>query len=625
MALGQTVLWDEPMKAGVVRYARELGDERGFVAGIHDTDYFAKLPSLKTQGGYKSLPHNDGSTRGLWSAAAEFSRLFGSETVVSRERLMAHGVRLDRLARGRPRLVDEATEAWGWRGIVSLADDPPIAGEIRLGPLFDELHRTFDWAVDGTLECISEPDRPLADKQAEKLREIFCRGAELPPETSLADYYKTIHPEIFASLGDQSEATFTKTSELLRFNTKTWDQPRFALAALFVNPDSKVAASRAYDEAIQGSEMYQLPRFGTGAIPFDLVIPGVGRGTLRIGNRGIVIMSRKPQFISLKKPVQSLEELAAVIEAKFGANCVLIGKAVTLIGMLATEFIFMFHEGASGYVSYTRKFHQGLRRIGFTQPFHPILRIRYHTWDALESACVFLSLPEVFQRAFGAEEICAPSFAARWREVVEDQKSRLSRLAQSRRPMDLVRYLSESISGSWACLSREYEGLHGALADLDKKITELKGRRHACYAKRRSLRMARQQAEVAKGQHFREKIFEKSPSAEDLGERERLTQEVEQAIHAIGENEHQIRVLLREQFEAVSAPQVRAIHDRRRAIEMEAELKRLKLVREAIIVSEGLPRAALRPSAWWFPLVSDDGRWHRTTIETAEYYLEPLE
>src|SRR5436190_4069590 len=131
LALGQTVFWDEPMKAGIALASKRLGYKREFVAGVHDTDYFAKLPSGKRQPGkFKAFPHNDTTTKGLWSAAGEFSSLFGSETVVTREKLQSGGLRVERVRRARPDILDEATEAWGWRGVVSLDDAPPVTAEL---------------------------------------------------------------------------------------------------------------------------------------------------------------------------------------------------------------------------------------------------------------------------------------------------------------------------------------------------------------------------------------------------------------------------------------------------------------------------------------------------------------
>ena len=91
LALGQTVFWDEPMKAGLALEASKAGV--GFIAGVHDTDYFAKVSGAKdSRVKFKTLAHNDGTTRNLWSAAAEFSTLFGSETVVTKEELLKAGL-----------------------------------------------------------------------------------------------------------------------------------------------------------------------------------------------------------------------------------------------------------------------------------------------------------------------------------------------------------------------------------------------------------------------------------------------------------------------------------------------------------------------------------------------------
>ena len=95
-------------------------------------------------------------------------------------------------------------------------------------------------------------------------------------------------------------------------------------------------------------------------------------------------------------------------------------------------------------------------------------------------------------------------------------------------------------------------------------------------------------------------------------------------MHAQTELQSKMHGLRRKQNELVRDESVRRVHQRRREIEMEAELRRLRLIREAIIASKGLENANRRPSAWWFRMVCPDGLWFRETVETADYYLEPL-
>ena len=138
------------------------------------------------------------------------------------------------------------------------------------------------------------------------------------------------------------------------------------------------------------------------------------------------------------------------------------------------------------------------------------------------------------------------------------------------------------------------------------------------------MRSSRVAAERAKGDHFRTVIFEKQPNQTDWDERQRLTAVVESVIHSMTEAENRMQDLRHRQNELVQDEEVKKIHVRRRSIELEAELKRLRLIRQAIISSRGLQRANLRPSAWWFRLVCPDGLWFRETIDSAECYLEPL-
>ncbi len=626
LALGQTVFWDEPMKAGVVLAARRLGRPRRLVAGVHDTDYFAKLPSgPRRPGKFKALPHNDTTTKGLWSAAGEFSALFGSETVLTRELLTGHGLRVDRLADARPGFLDEATEAWHWRGIVSLDEHAPITADVPLKQLMPELRATLDWSLDHSVSILAGQGGELARDLADELRAAFCEQGEVPDQT-VAGFYERLIPTLYDFCANASVPLETsRTSRLLKFNSQTCDLPRFELANLFIDHRTREKARAAYDAAIREAHgLYELARFGTGAIPFDLVIPGVGRGTVRLGNRGVVINTPKPQFITLKRPLTSIRELAEHIEAKFGPDCVLVGKAVALIGMLAREFVFVFHEGASGYVKHSRRMHQILAQSGHPLPLNPILRVRYDAWTALQVCCSWLRLPEPLQRPFGTEELCAPSFAARWREVGREQERLLARLSELRRPVDLIAFLDQTLGGSWKCQAGEYRALHDRLAALERSLAEVKERRRVLYGEIRRLKLTRIETERAKGDHWRDRIFEREPSPEDHAERDRLTHAVEAAIHARKAAEAQMHELRREQNALVSDPEIRRIHDRRRSIELEAELKRLRLIRSAVIASRGLERANLRPSAWWFRLVCPDGLWFRETVDSAQYYLEPL-
>jgi hypothetical protein len=626
LALGQTIFWDEPMKAGVAAKLRKLGINRKFIAGVHDSDYFAKIPYGRTgQDRFRTLPHNDTTTRGLWSAAGEFSTLFGSETVITRDALAAAGVRVDSVVKQRPRFLDEVTEAWGWRGVVSLEDSPPITAELPLDNLFPELLNAFKWAWESTLAALGGQGKEYAAHLIEEL--LVKIHAARAKSTTLSEFYRLLLPDFyeFASNAPVQMET-TTTSELLRFNRSSCGLPRFELLGLFVDHCTSPTAVTCYDDAIKGSAgLYELARFGTGSIPFDMIIPKLGRGTIRLGKRGAVIMTPKRQFLSYKKPLTSLAEFAELVEKKFGPNCVVVGKAVSLIGMLAREHVFVFHEGASGYVKHSRKMHQLLsERLGRKLEINPLLRVKYSAWDSLGVCCSWLKLPEIIQRPFGTEELCAPSFAARWHEVGEEQRQLLTSLSRIKRPIELIRYLDKTLGGSWKKLAEEYESLHRRVQRLSEQLRKLHSQRDELYNQLRKLGQDRVQAELAKGLQFRESIFEKQPGPEDFEERKRLTAAVERVIEEIKALHTELRRVRSEQHALAEDSEVKSIHDRRRSIELEAELKRTRLIRSAIVSSKGLAYASVRPSAWWFPLVCPDGLWFRQTVESATAYLEPL-
>jgi hypothetical protein len=618
LALGQTVFWDEPMKATVALAAAKKSVR--FVAGVHDTDYFAKAPGAKSGSrGYKTLPHNDGSTRGLWSAAAEFSVLFGSETVITKEQLVKYGLRFERLSKAKANFLDDATEAWGWRGMVSLSDTPPITLEVDSDSVVKELCNTLRWALTNSAESIGG-DQSQAFAIADRINTVLCDAAEQDGQ-SLASVYRQILPDMYELVATQPvPLELTQTSELLRFNSDTCTKRRFDLLGRYVANGTREEACDAYNEAIKGyAGLYELSRFGTGAIPFDIVIPGHGRGTIRLGNRGAVFMTPKPQFLSFKQPISSLEEFANVLEAKFGPNCAIIGKAVTLIGMVGTEFIFTFHEGASNYVKVSRKLHNLLGH-----KVHPILRVRYHTWDSLSDVCNWLKLPLPFQRAFGSEDVCTPSFAARWQAVGEEQQVLLQKLSTLRKPMDLLHFIEESVGGAWKTQAAEYQSLHQHLGELSAKVTDLKKQRQEAYGRLRSIRKEQQNIQSQMGDHFRSQIFEQEPSKKALDERDAFRYKIDGLGRERIEMREKLFHLGQSERQAAQDPEVTKAHRRRREIELEAELKRLRMIREAVISSDGLQNANRRPSGWWLPLVSPDGSWFQKIAATAECYWEPM-
>lgn len=624
LALGQTVWWDEPMKAGLKVLLDGLGSHRRFVAGVHDTDYFGKLNAPKAGVGFKALPHNDTSTKNLWSAAGEFSQLFGSETVVSRDLLAAAGTKLSRIEHERPGWLDRTTEAWGWRGVVSLSQEQKTIAQKRLGPLFPELFDALTWAIESSLEHVSGPHQKDSEAAARRLQKLACTTSE-DPDQSLADYYESLITPLWETVAGQPlELETTRTTRLLAFSPGLTHQPRFDVLRAFLNPATRVQAEAAYNRAVAGTEVYTLDRFGSCALPFDVIVPGHGRGTLRLGNRGGVIMTPQPVGFSFRRPIESTEDLAQVLEARFGPGVVLVGKAVMLPLMLSREFVFVFHEGASGYVPRTAAVANALREIGIPLELHPILRVRWSPWDAMTDCCAWIRLPEPMQRPFGTEELSADSFALRWRQVVEEQEASLKDLASLRGLRDLVRYLETRLGGHWSCLADAIESTHQELDQLQATLKEIRLRKQSVLAELKVAKAARAQAERELGNHWRAALWEKDASPADWAERDRLAAVVAQAQAQIQSAKDQFRALQTEQNTAVTRPELDRIRERRRAISLEAELMRATLAREAIVTVHGLRKAGHRPSAWWMSLVCPGGAWFRSTLDRACAWWEPL-
>jgi len=225
---------------------------------------------------------------------------------------------------------------------------------------------------------------------------------------------------------------------------------------------------------------------------------------------------------------------------------------------------------------------------------------------------------------FGAEELCAPSFAGRWHQVQSDQEARLQALQNLRRPIDFIRWLAAEGLGSWEVLAAEYEFLHERLNRLSQEVEAVRQSKRQIWSEAKLLKAARNRRQNELGEHWRAAIFEKNPTADQLAERERRLSEIRDLDDQIAQKKAAWSQLQHDQEELTGSPEIMEVHARRRQIELEAELKRIKLVRQVIIATKGLCKAGYRPSAWWFPLVCPDGTWFKETTQRATYYLESL-
>lgn len=653
MALGQTVFWDEPVKAAWRVVLDELWPDAAMVAGVHDTDYFAKSTSLlDTDDEYALLPHNDGPTRGLWSAAGELSTLFGSEDVPTRSMYETHGVPFARLASryegGKKQFYEEKTEAWGWRGIVQTASGQVIAHDVPLKTFGPVLVAELEWGFGEALDRIAEADRERCGVHCREVLDWVQDCIAENPDGNLSDLYRSLLPRFYETLLGAPPAHFTTTHSvsLFRFNSQTYRLPRFDVVDLFLAPATRQTCVDAYNRAVAGGGMYALDTFGEGALPFDAVVPGRGRGTLRvIGSSVAVEFSDGPVTISASEPVVARELLAAALEGEFGDGLVLIGKAVSLIDMLAAEFIVLFHETASGYTPRTAEMNETIRKAGISLDLKPIVRIAYPTWDALATANVStrVRLPEHLATSFGTGDEAIPTsqVGSQWRAVVASAKADLKRIGEARSTRAALDILSEqpSTAACWNCARGDYDRSLAALAAAQEECADRKLRITQLREDIKDDTRSRVAAEQAKGADFRANIW---PIIEALrvagqdtiaglndklkAEQSRRTRTYDVTITACADRIRHAKA------------EVRRLRSECRAIERSAEciecrqtldeitnnvnMAKLDLIRSDHITREALPHTNARPSAWWLPTVDPSGAWFTAITDGMEARLE---
>lgn len=630
LALGQTVFWDEPLKAVLRQMLDSSGLGGKMVVGVHDTDYFAKTKLRKVdKGRFALLAHNDGTTKDLWSAAGEISTLFGSETFPKRADYARYGVPFERVAKSYPAggraFIDEMTEAWGWRGLVYTGSRDLIVNRLSLREVGDGVLEMLTWGIDNALQqiqsgCCQDEARLVGEMVLDWCREY----REANPDKCLTDLFQHCLPRLYTLLlGHAPENTFvTSTTGLLQLTPSTASLPRFRFVNLFLDPETREIALAAYNQAVSGSEMYTLDKFGSGALPFDVILPDRGRGTLRVTPRVVFIETRQPVAIGLNKPIESINDLAEVLHSKLGEDVTLVGKAVSLVSMLAQEFIFVFSEEGSMYVKRTRSMNDYLQRHGVKLDMRPLLRMRYHTWDALVVGKSTLRLPDHLVSAFGRQSITTQEFGESWQQVVQEQRELCAKIGSIRKPLELLDYLRDRDPlGSWDETSVRYSAAVASLRKIREITSEFQSQALTLHKELKALKARSLALQETKGEHFRET---KDWSQAEIARREEFDRGFEQLESEKRECCDGILRLKQQRMELERGEEAISARSEMLCIENESELARLRLVRNGLLTIESLTHTNHRPSAWWLPMLDSSNEWFERIAATTEVYTEPL-
>lgn len=642
-AFGQTVFWDEPMKRVLLEARDALGEKREALVGVHDLDYFSRMPEGHGDD-YVALAHNDTDTRDMWAAAGELSSLFGCEAFVTREWLNEVGVRLN-VALG-PHLdgLDKATECAGWRGLVRRSGDAPVVRDLPARDVLEPLCELLAWGFDESARRLSgrrakERARAWGEAVVARLRE----EAAAPDVESLSDLLARMVPHVWGALNDAPPPAMTpsRTSDVFRFNTRTYRLPRFRLLECFLNPQTAPGARRAYDAAVEGAPIYRLDAFGTGALPFDLYVPGRGRGTLFALDDHFVAHTTPRTILECDGKRVKAECLARMVEEQLGDGCALVGKAVTMVAMLSAEFAFVLNETGSAYMPRVHAFVRGLRAAGLPYPTHPVVRLRYPTWDALAATETRFHLPPHLARAFDAVEITGPEFAARWREVVKEQEALIRRLGKRCGAVDILGFLGCDRQEEWLARLEVRQTAQAQLLDVQREVGHVKRQVAGLRARDEEALEELEAAQRRRGEFNRRRYrprVQRLAAETDREDRAELQRELDAL-----EVERRERILEVERLEAErreldvrrkeltrvfrdieQSPRAAKARRDLAKVERMAEKERLCIARNASLAVEGLRHGDVRPAAWWLPLADPSGAWYAETRRRTEFRIERL-
>jgi len=644
-AFGQTPLWDEPMKAVVAASGRTM------IAGIHDLDFFSRVRTPEADSPWRIVSRDDGAMKDPWIAAGELSALFGAEVWPSRQRLTEAGVRLEQLlpksGDRRERALKRATAGWGWRGIVREVADPLVICDIRVRDAAEPFLDLLRWGFRETRRRLVQADSRrgagrLVRRIAETIKRFASANGRAPLTAMLEELLRLMYRLLLGKCPDT--LSFENAREFFRFNVRTAARPRFGVVDCFLDPLRRDAARAAYDAAIANSGMVTLAETGGGALPFDVYHPCKGRGVLFLRSKRLIVGFTKPETIQLKHPVETVSDLARVLENRLGADLSLVGKAVVLPAMIGGECVMVLTETGSAYIPRTRRWLDAMREAGVRIKLHPLMRIRLETWSSLKACDIVFDLPEHLAQAFDKPRIDGNEFARRWRAAVRKQKRLIAKLARIQGPCELVNFLGAEKHELWFRKLEQCTKANARLIEIQRRVDRLRQEALSLRGREDEVRAEIKMLERERGTLNRSTIrplkrrlegncgkVSDAECAKIRAEYEKAARRGKALLLSLDSTQSERRDLQAKRKKL--GGQIRAVERGKAAtaarrllhsVNMAAARERLKLARNAILAVEGLERANLRPAAWWMLAADPSGKWFEQIRKTARFYLEPL-
>ena len=607
IALGQTVFWDELLKSMLVAAAQQHAPAGRLIAGAHDTDYFSKLPDGGgAASGFSLQARDDDRTSQMWAAVAETSAVLGTEHQVSRADLRAAGLPLQQLAREAPdgpaQFYHDATEAWGWRGVANHSADRTVACDISARLVSPTVRELMDWAVEESREVLlDDQSRRTADRLLEIVEGLIDRCRSQAGERTLTDLYLCLLGGFYSVLlGELPEqVTVTASTDIFLFTPDTIDLPRFDAVDLFLAPETREIAREAYNTVIAHSGIYRLDQFGEGAIPFDVVICGRGRGTIRVlGDRLIMDLPEGQVEGSIGREITDRHALLEAAGEAFGGpegvcpQLRLVAKAIALPMMLSREHSMVLLENASVYVPQTHRLIRLLRQAGVEFALNPVMRLHFETWDAMGVADARLQMPRHLARFFEEDCMHAECFSRQWRGAVARARALIERLGAAGTPELMLTILADA-GVDVDELAAEYHEVAATRRASGAEIDELRARTQALWLEIKQILRAADAAH-------------ETPPAERLQALRSERRELIERIHRLADS-----------------PEHGRLQKRYHELVLAVQRERLGMIADAHRTL-GLEHSNYRPPWWWFLAVDPSGAWLRELAETATMRLEPF-